>query len=255
MTTTQIESSSRIAPAVVERYRRDMEAGRWTFAGDPIRFDVDGNLLDGQHRLTALASSPGVTIPLVVIRGLPTESQMVMDQGRKRSAGQQLGLRGVKNASNVAAGSRVYLLWSEGLMFRDSHIATTSITSPQIEQFVESNHDLIERVGAYGHALRSVDAPPSVTWAAAFAFDRIHPDLAHDFFIHLSQGGTPVGSPINALDKRLGRIRREGLKLSTRDYLALIVQAWNAWREGKTVQKFQKPRGGKWTTETFPQPK
>lgn len=252
---TRNSRNRRLAPTAVERYRRDMAEGRWSFAGDPIRFDVNGSLLDGQHRLTALSETEGVTIPFVVIRGLPTESQMVMDQGRKRTPGQQLGLLGMKNATNVAAGVKVHLIWQRGLLFRDNQVATSTLTTAEIEKFVNENEGVVERLNNYAHSLRAPDAPPSVTWAAAIAFDAIHPDLAHDFFTHLHQGGTPLGHPINALDKRLQRIRKEGLKLSTRDYLAVIIQAWNAWRDGKDVHKFQKPRGGKWTEANFPEPR
>lgn len=244
-----------LSKSVVDRYRRDMAEGRWAFAGDPIRFDISGTLLDGQHRLAALAETEGLTIPFVVIRGLPTESQMVMDQGRKRTPGQQLGLLGMKNATHVAAGTKVFLAWRGGYLFRDNAVATSHLTTAEIERFVAENAELIERVNAYANSLRAPDAPPSVSWAAAMAFDALHPDLAHDFFVHLQQGGQPLGSPINTLDKRLQRIRREGLKLSNRDYLALFVQAWNAWRDGKSVQKFQKPRGGKWTADNFPEPR
>lgn len=42
---------------VIRRYRRDMEAGKWARTADPIRFTLDGDLIDGQHRLSALADA------------------------------------------------------------------------------------------------------------------------------------------------------------------------------------------------------
>lgn len=56
------------------------------------------------------------------------------------------------------------------------------------------------------------------------------------------------------LDKRLQRMRREGLKMPERDYLALFILAWNAWRDGKQMSKFQRPRGGRWSEANFPEP-
>ena len=69
----------------VASYRNDMAAGRWMMAGDPIRFNIDGDLVDGQHRLLALADLPDVTLPFTVVRGLPREAQSYMDQGIKRA--------------------------------------------------------------------------------------------------------------------------------------------------------------------------
>lgn len=243
-----------ISAMTVERYRRDMAEGRWVYAADPIRFDTNGNLLDGQHRLTALAMCEGVTIPLLVIRGLPADSQLVMDQGRKRTPAHQLALKGVRNATSIAAGVKIYIVWSEGLMFRDSH-QQSLVTTPQIEAWVDENKELCDYISSFLNAIRQNDAPPSVGVAAAFRFAQIDPVAAKDFFQALSQGGSPVGHPINTLDKRLQRQRREGLKMSQRDYLALFFIAWNAWRDNKKITKFQRPRGGSWTAETFPEPK
>lgn len=239
----------------VERYRKDMAEGRWVYAADPIRFDNMGNLLDGQHRLTALAAVEGLTIPFLVVRGLPAESQLVMDQGRKRSAGQQLALKGTKNASNVAAGVKVYMLWRTGLMFRDSALAQSTITTPSIEAFVEERPLEIATVNDYFSAIRNNDAPPSVSFAAALRFNELDSDQARDFFHRLANGGTGINHPINTLDKRLQRVRREGLKMTNRDYLALFVLAWNAARDGKSMSKFQRPVGGRWKAENFPEPK
>lgn len=246
-----------ISPNVVEKYKRDMLTGRWVYAADPIRFDTYGNLLDGQHRLTALSycEDGSVEVQFLVIRGLPKDTQLVMDQGRKRNAGQQLSILGVKNAANVASGVKVYLLWQNGLLFRDSTAANLTISTPQIEEWVSGNPDLVAHVNSHQTALRSNDAPPSVSFAAALKFASIAPDAEEQFFQALSHGGTAVKHPINTLDKRLQRIRREGFRMSQRDYLALFIQAWNATRDGRTLTQFLRPKGATWTAETFPEPR
>lgn len=243
-----------LSPHAVAKYHRDMLAGRWDFAGDPIRFDTFGNLSDGQHRLSALAMIEDDTIqfPFLVVRGLPPETQMVMDQGRKRNAGQQLSIKGVKNASNVAAGVKVYLLWQTGYLFRDNKAAGLAVSTPQIEQWVEENVDLIAHVNAHSSAIRNNFAPPSVGMAAAIMFAAVAPESEAQFFQDLADGGMPVGHPINTLDKRLQRIRREGLKMPQRDYLALFIQAWNAVLDGRKMTKFQRPAGGRWGEDNFP---
>lgn len=243
-----------ISPTAVERYRRDIEAGRWVFAADPIRFSAEGRLLDGQHRLTALSQVPDAAITLLVVRGLQDETQMVMDQGRKRTPGDQLGLEGIRNANNVAAGVKVHIIWREGFMFRDSKQAQL-ITAPQVTEWVNENSELVDFCNDFATALRSTDAPASITWAAALAFAQIDEAETLEFFNSLAHGGRPVGHPINTLDKRLQRLRREGIKMSSRDQLSLFILAWNAWRDGRTMVKFQRPRGGSWTAETFPEPK
>lgn len=244
-----------LSPVAVDRYRRDMAEGRWAYTGDPIRFSTDGTLLDGQHRLQALSKCPGLSLPLAVIRGLPAGSQMFMDQGRKRPAGQQLHIKGVKNASNIAAATRIYLIWQQGYLFKNTSTAQAIITTSSIEQWVDANTKLIDQISPLISTLRANDAPPAVAVAAAFRFAEIDVDYMSSFFTSLAKGGTPVGHPINTLDKRLTRIRRENLKMSNRDYLAFIIQAWNAARQGKRLTKFQRPFGGSWNADSFPEPK
>lgn len=70
---------------LVSKYAADMAAGQWRMAGEPIKFDTSGNLLDGQHRLSAVMLS-GATVTMLVVRGLPPESQAVMDSGSARTA-------------------------------------------------------------------------------------------------------------------------------------------------------------------------
>lgn len=246
----------KISETVVSRYQRDMIEGNWLFAADPIRFAADEGLLDGQHRLTALSRCPDtVALPFLVIRNLDDETQTVMDQGRKRTPGDQLALKGVKDYNVVAAGVKIYLSWTGGLLFKDNKVAASVISAPRIEQFVSTNLDMIGRLGSYVGWIKDNDAPPSVGYAAALAFDGVNPADSREFFRILAKGAGDDKHPITVLDKRLTRHRREGLRMSHRDQLALFFQSWNAWRSGRTLSKFQRPRGGSWSDANFPEPK
>lgn len=243
-----------VSPIAVERYRRDMENGRWIYAGDPIRFDTDGTLLDGQHRLMALAAlgdEQGIALPFLVIRGLATESQTVMDQGRKRSAGQQLALAGIKEYTTVAAGVKIHLVRQTGLLFRDQRMAQTEISTAGIEQWVTANSSVVDGLHAMIRDIRANDAPPSVAYASAIAFWEIDPGLCREFF-RLLRAGAGEGHPINSLDKRLQGDRRSKVRVSQREILGMFFQTWNLWREGRRTTRLQRPAGGEYTVESFP---
>lgn len=241
-----------ISPTTVETYRRDMAAGRWVYAADPIRFDTNGDLQDGQHRLMAHSKCEGLSLPYLVVRGLAPEAQGVMDHGRKRLASQQLTMNNVRHATIVAAAARLYIAWDEGLLFKDTK-QLGLITVPQIEQWVAEHQHLLDRINPIINKVRDIDAPPSIIITAAIRFSQIDADDADEFFTLLIEGAGTAGHPIVTLDKRLQRLRREGLKMPQRDYLALFITAWNAWREGRTISKFQRPRGGAWSVKTFPE--
>ena len=241
-----------ISEITVARYQGDMSAGRWQYAGDPIRFDNDGLLLDGQHRLTALSyCDEHVQIPMVVIRGLDSDTQLIMDQGKRRTPGDQLSLLGVRDANVVAAGIRLYLAHETGMVFRDHHLHQMHVTNAHMEDWYRTHTDLVGAVSGMSH-LRSSDAPASVAYCAGLMFTQAMGPAQTQEFFRLLHVGAGEGHPINTLDKRLQRIRREKLRTSPRDHLALFIIAANAWREGRRMTRFQRPAGAKWTADSYP---
>jgi hypothetical protein len=100
----------RPSPGHQRQLARDMQRGDFQFVGDPIRFDVDGKLLDGQQRLQAVIDS-GATTKFLVISGLPSQAQRYMDIGRKRSAADQLMIEGVTASGMKAATAKLLLQW------------------------------------------------------------------------------------------------------------------------------------------------
>lgn len=94
MATTWLEANTHNRPVlqtVVDMYSRDMKLNRWVLTHQGIAFDVSGRLVDGQHRLWAVIDS-GVTVPMLVHRGLPMESQVAIDTGKTRASVDRLGL-------------------------------------------------------------------------------------------------------------------------------------------------------------------
>ena len=58
--------------------------GDWVITHQGIAFDTEGNLLDGQHRLTAVVQA-NRAVECYVTRGLPTETFSVIDAGLSRT--------------------------------------------------------------------------------------------------------------------------------------------------------------------------
>lgn len=59
--------------ATVRSYEIDMRRGNWVPTHQGIAFNDRGDLIDGQHRLTAIVRS-GATVKMLITRGLPAES-------------------------------------------------------------------------------------------------------------------------------------------------------------------------------------
>jgi hypothetical protein len=76
---------------LVSQYASDMVAGRWKETHQGIAINCDGTLLDGQHRLAAIVQS-NTTQRMLVATGVPSESQVAMDDHAKRAAHDSLTL-------------------------------------------------------------------------------------------------------------------------------------------------------------------
>lgn len=238
-----------LSDSKVQQFRSDMENGRWIFDGAPIRFSNENppRILDGQHRLNALAhTEPELEFEFLVVGGLPREAQMVMDINQVRTVGQNLKLHGVKNASTVAAVTKLYLDWKHGRLFRSSQRSGT--TKPEAQQWALENGELLGKL--FDTQFLNVDAPASVVGAFGLAVLQIAPVRGYRFLHQLATGvGLKEGDPILALDRRLRNIRRTGVKMSQREYLAYFIKAWNVWVLDGSLQRLQI---GHLTEDTFP---
>ena len=86
------------------KIEQDIVDNRFIFTGDPIRFDKDGNLVDGQHRLHCIAKA-GKSVWLIVIEGLDMDAVDRIDQGLVRSVPDILQMTGrhVTNATTCVS--------------------------------------------------------------------------------------------------------------------------------------------------------
>ena len=242
-----------IRKAITTNYVSDMRSGAWVYAGDPIRISQSGVLLDGQHRLTAVSSMPpGWSTPMLIIEGLDDNAQLVMDQGRRRSPGQQLQLLGYSDANQLASVVRALIEWREGLMFRDTEQQAV-ITSSRIQEFVEDNPTIPNLVTDIRSKARNSYMSPSIMGAFYIEAVAVDKDIADDFMTQLVDGiGLEAGSAILALRERAIRNQADRRRDSHRSQLGLLVTAWNAHWSGRTMQRMQLPKGGAFTEANFP---
>lgn len=245
-----------LSKVVVAKYKGDMESGVWQFAADPVRFDVFGNLIDGQHRLTAISEAKaGTTLPMLVVRGLESEAQMVMDQGRKRNAGQQLAMLGFKHAHAIASGARMLIMWQAGELFGEA-TRGGRITAPMVQEWVLGHPELVRLVNEHPKFIKTIGARPSVSLAFLFKVAPEHKSMVVEFFSLLhDRSELPKGSPILALDNKFRNFDSSADSFTfQREQLGYFIVAWNAWVDRRSLTKLQKPHGG-WTSRNFPEPK
>lgn len=236
----------RLNNARIERYAAVMSEGEWVLA-EPLMFNCDGSLIDGQHRLQAVirANKP---VEFLVVEGYERERTFAkIGDGAPRTLSNWLEIQGevlpgilatvIRYAARDAAGfipvhtgGGYHFPPSKGIAFLDEH--------PSVREAV-------------------VDAPATVTTLAprpllCFCYWKFKPldeSLARQFLIDLASGAsTGRGDPVTLLRNRLERNRNSKEKMRQVDILALIYKAWNACRRNEELRQL------KWVNaEPFPE--
>ncbi|SUA80410.1 Uncharacterised protein [Nocardia otitidiscaviarum] len=244
-----------IRQARVQQYFEDMTSSRWRFNGEAIKFGPDGELLDGQHRLAAIARTSGQVFPMLVVRGLARDTQVTMDQGARRTPADQLTISGITghNTTLVAAALRVYIPWLEGNLFGD--YMRNKISTTRIVEYATVYPETVARAERFTSVAARLKARPAVACAVLIRLSEVDETAAAEFVRLWDSGaGLPAGSPILALRQRLDILHRTGVRTSDRDQIGLIVTAWNLWRRGRSVAKLLRPKGG-FSADNFPEPR
>jgi hypothetical protein len=226
--------------ASINKYARDMLAGKWTETGDTIKFDVNDVLIDGQNRLKAVVAC-GVQQDFFVARGLSTDAKMATDIGIPRSVSHMLDFMGEKNVAAMASTARLCLAHRRGSLGKSGTNATSSVR--EVIDFVEENPSLRECVSFTNsdNALRSL-LTPSVIGFMRYITLRIDRNKSDLFFQHLSLPPADKTHPCYVLSSSVSRMRaqsRRGENISYVLVLALTIKAWNVFYEDRKVQHFK----------------
>lgn len=248
-----------LRPALAKRYAQAMAAGEWEDNGETIKFNSDGTLIDGQHRLTSIRDN-GLTMDLWVARGLTHTAQATIDSGAKRSVGDVFSMRGYPNAHLLAAALNVFHRYETESEARWG--SSVTLQAPRALELYAANPDIQQSmvIGRKASAARRA-LPPGLACALHYIFTLFEEDDANEFFMRLADGvDLPAGSPILALRDLLERLDKDGQRAGRRGdkvYVhAIVVKAWNAWRAGITYTKstpLRWSRSGR-KAEPFPRP-
>lgn len=242
-----------IRPHVVEHYAQDMRAGNWVSNGETIKFSVEGVLIDGQHRVSAVVAS-GATVTMLVVTGLAGEVQDTIDTGRKRTAGDALTLHGERDAHSLAAVVRRAVLWDAKIMIFSGGGKTLVSNSDTIE-FLDA-HPEIRHSLSVARTVRKggLMAPASIMGLAHWIFSGIDATDCDWFFARVADGADlPASHPVLHLRKRLMEVLPGGRRYSEEYLLAFTIKTWNAYRAGKSMQLLVYRPGGP-APESFPEP-
>jgi hypothetical protein len=224
----------------VRTYARDIRDGNWYLSGDAIKFDRDGTMLDGQHRLWAVVEADRAIESLVVF-GVAPEAQKVMDTGRKRSATDMLTLEGEDDAKTLAAAITLAIFWGratkDGDQLKLPRGNAFSVTHSEVLEFLAGHPDIRDAVKA-AHNYRVPNVSPAVRAFVLWKLRQVNYSAADTFLSDMATmnlGG--AGDPRAALVRRLTNAAAQRERLERSVVVVMMFRTWNAWRTGKSIAK------------------
>jgi hypothetical protein len=234
-------------------YADAMLRGEWVLA-ESIKFDVDQELTDGQHRLVAVILAgeikPDIVVPFLVTYDMPRESADHLDTGLKRTVPGQLQMRGEIQTLHLSATLRLIQLYDSydpidpavpSLPFSEERWRRKNFTSQQAFKMLDEEpgiRDALRRT----QGLRELFPQSSAAAAVHLTSRHWDEDAVYAFAESLRTGADlGVKDPIYALrETYLWMRRHQGGRQAARTFtglhLALWIMAWNQHVRGKERQ-------------------
>lgn len=229
-----------IRAARVASLARDMDADHWKYTGEAIKFDTEGNLLDGQHRLAAVVKS-GATVKMLVVIGLEASAQNFMDAGARRSAGDALSFRGEVQSLLLASTCRLGLA-VERIKATGRDAFKEQVTHAEVIEWLTLHPDIRRYVQHAARVRNRVDMKPSVLAYALYRMaERSEEDTVEFLGALVDMRSEGPGDPIYTLLQRLRNARRTRERLSQLNELYFIARAWNAYRSAQPLKALKVP--------------
>lgn len=207
-----------------------MERGEFTLTHQGIAFSVDGDLIDGQHRLHAIIQS-GKTVQMCVTRGAEPDTYKTIDSGAVRLPSDRSKL--VKHErQNIFACAHVreFLIQSGGA---NGPLPNRSVCAADIEAFFAEHGAAVEMVSKRFLQTKVRGICRSAIGAAIMCYATHDPDKAAAFMERLISGlNLTENDPAYVLRTSLlyGRIA-----LGSRDEYWKAIRACQADADGSPI--------------------
>jgi hypothetical protein len=224
---------------VVTRLSHAIDTDQWRLTHQAIALDTNEIVIDGQHRLTAIANA-GKTVPCLIAFESESETFDVIDTGTARSAADTISIAGYAQPNNVAAIARMLLAYdvTRGNTISWQTARGTATTSDVMELLSTERGDRVLNALSYGTSIGTAWGRPGYrTWVAAvlviIAESKVPDELGAEFIMRLQDGASLAsGSPILALRRYV--MSDAGLRNVPAMYrqpvgIAVTIKALNGW--------------------------
>jgi hypothetical protein len=235
-------SNRKPSKAKVLEYVHAMQTKRWPVTGATLVFSKLGYLLDGQHRLLACIQA-GVPLTTFIAFNIPDGAFAMIDIGRKRTNTDAFFVAKIANSNVAAAATRWIMIHEKDPTFR--HL---TFTNDEMYSYYKTNLDNVlfqecvtqaveieastRALSPAGQRRNYCPSGPMAAYLYLFALKsrRQSAQFAGELISMNRYGRVYIKAIRDRMDANTGRIHEVVRN-------ALLVQAWNAFRDGDRVSK------------------
>lgn len=245
---TMVANRSPVDAKIIE-YAVAMDQDRWALNGETIKFNSQGQLIDGQNRLRAciLADKPFTTY---VVRGLDDPRAFAtIDVGKNRTHTDVLTIAGIPNQNNVVSAANLLILYERknigwtgplqtrydrsklgnvGAKLKSIPNRSSHLQKDELLEWVAEHNDELQEGVRKAHTSAAKRFVPVGTLAAAYVIGKRSGKIDMNSFIDDLAEGVALSAkdPVRALrEKLLTAATTKTMKLNRFAVFGMVLKA------------------------------
>jgi hypothetical protein len=221
-------------PRSLRDFEADMREGYWIPGVAEIAFDRMGDLINGQHVLSALIASGLEKILCRAVINRWPDAYLGYDLGIRRSLADNLKGETMVSPAMVGRALHVLTLWDQGTYeardgkgYINAREGSVNLAGRRGRELLRATPGL--ELHLFPNPFRTNRGTRSIAamHAASYRLHQIDPDKAKKFFERFREGtGLEIGDPVHALRKKFMSME-EDARWRSGPTLAHILAAWN----------------------------
>ena len=254
---TNLQNNRTMKKKNFNKIKKAVEDNRYESTGDAAKFTVEGQMGDGNHRITAISESEGAEeVPILqLLYGITLLQLKHVDTGNSRSMGDRMQILSALDTPGCAIPastykvasaimSLVYFFFNNEVSFLKAPSHVQEDLADYISQLMTQNKSLCieaSRFGSFASRTKKWGGSSIIGFCYYIIVDA-HPTIGKRFFHDLRfQEGLPRNSPVNYLGDRLMKNKDAG-KLTEGQKNHKVVhytfQAFKAYRENNNRPRY-----------------
>ena len=205
----------------------DIQNGWWSKSnGETIKFNKEGLLIDGQHRVRAVFRT-GVPIESLVVFGCDSNGIETIDAGQNRSLSDVFKIFGFDNYTHISAMTSMIMQYE-----KLGYICSWTPSRKSALTFARQNNSSLQESHKKSNKAKTW-LPLSMAGYLHFIYSRVNPELTDKMFNEFQKPKNDRGCSIQLLKDVMARLQKAsvGKQFQNSRYWknAIVIKAFNAY--------------------------